>query len=116
MSAIFSKANAFKTQHKINRISMFSFSIILSVAFYLFISIVGLVHIYTNNELLDDHGCSIGSLFCHGQTKNSSTLVISAPLYFHASQILIIFSIFSLSLLYSHPKRGPPSNLFSNSY
>ncbi len=113
MPPLFSKVHFSKTELKSNRISLFSFSIILSAVLYLFISIAGLVHVYTYNELIDDHGCSIGSLFCHGQTKDSSTIVISAPLYFQTSLIVIVATVFSLSSFYSHPKRGPPSPIFS---
>ena len=89
-----------------------NFSIILSVAFYLFIAILGLVHTYTYNEILDDHGCSVGSLFCHVQIKYSSTISIYSPFRSFESVILLVPSFIFTHLAYIHPKRGPPVSFF----
>ena len=105
--------NQSKALSIINSRRFFALSIILSAVFYLFVSIVGLVHIYAYNELLDDHGCSVGSLFCHGQTKYSSTVAINSPIQSYELLILLASSFIFTYLAYVHPKRGPPSTFFS---
>ncbi|HXN06491.1 MAG TPA: hypothetical protein VN944_05445 [Nitrospiria bacterium] len=82
--------------------------VVLFVFFYFFLSCSSLIHVYSHNEILDDGGCSIGSLFCHGQTEGSSPLLINNPLHFRYLVFLsLVFSIpfipFDLPL-----QRGPP--------
>jgi hypothetical protein len=113
LSVIFSKNNFFQLKPIINPKKLYSSTIVLSAIFYLFISIVGMVHIYAYNELLDDHGCSVGSLFCHGQTKYSTTVSINSPIQSYESPIVFTPSFIFSYLGYVHPKRGPPSTFFS---
>ncbi len=93
--------------------SFHSLTIFPVVLLFLFLSIAGTIHIYVFNELWDDEGCSIGALFCHGQTQTSTEFIPESPLYFQ--NFLFFISIFSIPfvLLYFHPNRGPPVSLNS---
>jgi hypothetical protein len=82
----------------------------LSALLYLAISFAGLVHIYAYNELIDDHGCSVGSLFCHGTAKSVSAPVPDRPAGFSDRLPVAGIPILRVSFFAIYPKRGPPLN------
>ncbi|MHB8481353.1 MAG: hypothetical protein ACYDBV_01245 [Nitrospiria bacterium] len=90
------------------RESFRSLTIFPVVLLFLFLSIAGIIHVYAYNELWGDEGCSVGALFCHGQTQASIGFIPGNPLYFQ--NFLLCISIFPIPfvLFYFHPKRGPP--------
>jgi len=77
--------------------------------FYLWVAVGGLVHAYANSELIDDHGCSVGSLFCHGHTKFSSAVSIQSPLQYLDFIETPLYRLPYLEIIHVHSERGPPS-------
>lgn len=99
---------AHSKQFRYRQLLSLSFPAVLSVIFYLFLAVAGLIHVYAYNELLDDEGCSIGALFCHGQTEASTSLLLNHPLHFQYLVFLYLFFSIPFILFDFCPQRGPP--------
>ena len=98
----------FKIHPHHRRLQVLSLPVVLLVILYLFLSFAGLIHVYSFNELIDDGGCSIGALFCHGQSEASIGFLVNHSFNF---QYLIFFHLLSFIpfILFEFcPKRGPP--------
>ncbi|MBI1824465.1 MAG: hypothetical protein HYR80_10190 [Nitrospirae bacterium] len=83
-------------------------TVIPTLFLFLFLSVSGVVHIYTYNELWEDGGCTIGALFCHGQTEGSATCFFTNPLQFRNLLVLASVHAFPFSFFHDSPQRAPP--------